>query len=78
MPTDALRKFRDVMKETELYGFEKVRARQQELGEKVRALLINKGIKSVAAEGFQAPGVVVSYTPDPEIQNGKKFAGCGI
>jgi aspartate aminotransferase-like enzyme len=78
MPTDALRRFHDVMKETEEYGFDKVRAAQQELGDKVRALLVSKGIKSVAAEGFQAPGVVVSYTEDMGIHNGKKFAEIGI
>ncbi len=78
MPTDALRSFRDVMLETEECGFDNVRALQQELGDKVRALLLSKGIKSVAAEGFQAPGVVVSYTDDPEIHNGKKFLDIGI
>ena len=78
MPTDALVKFRDTMIETEQYGFEKVRAEQQELGDKVRALLVSKGIKSVAAKGFEAPGVVVSYTDDPDIQNGKKFAAQGL
>ena len=78
MPTDALKKFRDVMLETEERGFDNVRALQQELGDKVRALLVSKGIKSVAAEGFQAPGVVVSYTDDPDIQNGKKFLDVGI
>ncbi|UZE95960.1 aminotransferase class V-fold PLP-dependent enzyme [Alkalimarinus alittae] len=78
MPTDALTTFRDTMKETETYGFEKVRAEQQELGDRVRALLASKGIKSVAAEGFQAPGVVVSYTSDAAIQNGKKFLDLGL
>ena len=78
MPTDALRGFRDVMKETEAYGFDQVRALQQELGDKVRALLVSKGIKSVAAEGFQAPGVVVCYTEDVGIHNGKKFLDVGI
>nr|ABZ09836.1 putative aminotransferase class-V [uncultured marine microorganism HF4000_APKG8L7] len=78
MPTDALVKFRDTMMETEAYGFEKVRAEQQELGDRVRALLVGKGFRSVAAEGFQAPGVVVSYTDDPDIQNGKKFAAEGM
>jgi aspartate aminotransferase-like enzyme len=78
MPTDALKRFRDMMKETESYGFEKIRAAQQELGDKVRALLASKGIKSVAAEGFQAPGVVVSYTDDADIQNGKKFSQLGL
>lgn len=78
MPTDALKRFRDVMLETEERGFDNVRALQQELGDKVRALLVSKGIKSVAAEGFQAPGVVVSYTDDPDIHNGKKFLDVGI
>mgnify|MGYP000005772122 CR=1 FL=1 len=78
MPTDSLRRFRDIMKETEEYGFEKVRNEQQELGDKVREMLARKGIKSVAAEGFQAPGVVVSYTDDKGIHTGKKFAEVGF
>ena len=78
MPTDALRAFRDVMQETDSFGFEKAHARQQELGDKARALLEAKGFKSVAAAGFQAPGVIVSYTDDPEIQNGKKFLAVGL
>jgi len=78
MPTDALKAFWGVMKETEQYGFEKLKASQQELGDRVRALLAAKGIKSVAAKGFEAPGVVVAYTEDPGIQNGKKFSDLGI
>ncbi len=78
MPTDALRAFRDTMVETQDYGFEKLREAQWALGNGVRAMLKDKGIVSVAAEGFGAPGVVVSYTADPEIQNGKKFAALGM
>jgi aspartate aminotransferase-like enzyme len=78
LPTDALAMLRDVMKETEAYGFEKVRAEQQALGDKVRALLESKGFRSVAAPGFKAPGVVVSYTTDPDIQSGKKFLDAGL
>ncbi len=78
LPTDALAKFRDTMKETEAYGFAKVRGEQQELGDRVRALLAGKGFKSVAAAGFQAPGVVVSYTDDPDISNGSRFAAQGL
>jgi len=78
LPTDALAKLRDVMQETRAYGFEKVRAEQQALGDKVRALLVARGFPSVAAAGFQAPGVVVSYTEDPEIQSSKKFLGQGL
>ena len=78
LPTDALAKLRDVMQETRAYGFEKVRAEQQALGDKVRALLVARGFPSVAAVGFQAPGVVVSYTEDPEIQSSKKFIGQGL
>jgi len=67
LPTDALKSFRDTMKETEEYGFEKVCAEQQELGDKVRAMLKARGVQSVAATGFEAPGVVVSYTSDPDV-----------
>ena len=78
MPTDALVQLRDVMLETRDYGFEKVRAEQVELGAKVRALLESRGLPSVAADGFKAPGVVVSYTTDPGLQSGKKFAEAGL
>jgi len=78
MPTDALVRLRDVMLETREYGFDKVRAEQIELGAKVRELLESRGFPSVAAEGFKAPGVVVSYTTDPGIQSGKKFIEAGL
>lgn len=78
MPTDALRAFRDTMQETRDYGFEKLRDAQWQLGNGVREMLAEKGVKSVAADGFGAPGVVVSYTTDPDIQNGKKFAAQGM
>ena len=78
MPTDALLKFNDAMKETEAYGFEKVRQEQQDLGNRVRELLVSQGFKSVAAEGFQAPTVIVSYTDDTDIHNGKKFMTEGV
>ncbi|MBS4017127.1 MAG: alanine--glyoxylate aminotransferase family protein [Dechloromonas sp.] len=78
MPTDALASVRQVMLETEAYGFDKVCAEQWELGRRVRALLVERGFPSVAAEGFQAPGVVVSYTTDPDIQNGRKFIAQGV
>jgi aspartate aminotransferase-like enzyme len=78
MPTDALRKFRDAMQETAARGFDTVRAEQIELGRRVRALFEAKGFPSVAAAGFQAPGVVVSFTTDPEIQNGRKFLQQGL
>ena len=78
MPTDALRSFRDTVLETRKFGFDRLKESQWELGGKVRNYLSQKGIKSVAAEGFKAPGVVVSYTQDNEIQNGSKFAARGI
>ena len=78
MPSDALRAFRDTMAETKDYGFDKLRDAQWALGNGVRAMLAEKGIKSVAAEGFGAPGVVVSYTSDPGVQNGSKFVAEGM
>ncbi len=77
MPTDALAALRDVMLETEAYGFARVCEEQKELGRQVRQLLEARGFPSVAAPGFQAPGVVVSYTTDPDIQSGKKFVAQG-
>jgi aspartate aminotransferase-like enzyme len=78
MPTDGLRTFRDVMRETEAYGFEAARARQEELGTRLRSILEANGFKSVAAPGYQAPGVIVSYTDDDGIRTGKKFAEAGL
>ena len=78
LPTDALTRLRVVMKETQAYGFAKVRAEQMELGRKVRELFESRGLPSVAADGFKAPGVVVSYTTDAEIQSSKKFLNQGL
>jgi aspartate aminotransferase-like enzyme len=78
MPTDALRAFRDTMLETKEFGFQKLCDAQWELGNRVRDVLAQKGVKSVAADGFGAPGVVVSYTQDPAIQNGSKFSAQGM
>lgn len=78
MPTDALIALRDAMAEAEARGFENLRAAQQELGNRVRAMLREKGFRSVAAPGFEAPGVVVSYTDDDGIQSARKFAEAGV
>ncbi len=78
MPTDAIVGFRDAMLETKAMGFEAAKAAQWELGRAVRAMLVAKGVPSVAAEGFQAPGVVVSYTGDPAVQSGAKFRDQGL
>ena len=78
LPTDSIKYFRDMMKLAEEAGFETLRENQWALGEKVRALLKARGFKSVAAEGFEAPGVVVCYTTDDLIQNGKKFVEQGL
>jgi aspartate aminotransferase-like enzyme len=78
MPTDALTRLREVMHETQAYGFAKVKAEQEDLGRKVRALFESRGLASVAADGFKAPGVVVSYTTDPEVQSSRKFLAEGL
>ncbi len=78
MPTDALTNVRAAMLETEAYGFERLRTAQQDLGNQVRALMVANGFASVAAEGFQAPSVVVSYTDDADIQSSKKFRAVGL
>ena len=78
LPTEAITLTRDAMVETREYGFEKVQAEQWELGKRVRALMASKGIRSVAAEGYQAPGVVVSYTDDDGLHTGKAFIAQGL
>jgi aspartate aminotransferase-like enzyme len=78
MPTDALRAFRDTVAETRAYGFGRLKEAQWALGRGVRAMLAEKQVAPVAAEGFAAPGVVVSYTDDPDVQNGRKFAAQGM
>ncbi len=78
LPTDGIKGFHDAMVEAREVGFEKLKIAQAELGEKVRALVAENGFLSVAADGFGAPGVVVSYTSDPDIKSGKKFAAIGL
>lgn len=78
MPTDALLRFRDAMLETQAAGFAKLHERQLELGRRVRALFAEQGLKSVAAPGFEAPGVVVCYTDDDGLHNGSKFIAEGL
>jgi aspartate aminotransferase-like enzyme len=78
LPTDSLVTLRDVMLETERFGFSKAKAEAALLGQEVRSLLRHAGFPSVASEGFAAPGVVVSYTTDPQIQSGRAFAEAGM
>jgi aspartate aminotransferase-like enzyme len=80
MPTDGLTKLHETMAETEATGFEAVRDAQIELGRRVRELLAAHGFTSVAAKGFEAPCVVVSYTDDASIvgrfaESGAQVAG---
>lgn len=75
---DGLRRFRDMIKETEDFGFQNIKSAQLELGGKVKDLLVAKGIKILAAEGYQAPGVIVCYTDRDDLQNGNKFIEAGI
>ena len=78
LPTDALARTRDVMRETQARGWQALRLQQQALGDAVRALLARKGFKSVAAPGFEAPGVVVSYTDDTGLSSSKTLLGLGL
>ncbi|MBF7729742.1 alanine--glyoxylate aminotransferase family protein [Pseudomonas sp. N040] len=78
LPTDALARFCQSLQETAGHGLDNLKARQWALGQRVRALLASSGFPSVAAAGFEAPGVVVSYTADPLIHNGRKFIEQGL
>lgn len=76
MPTDAMVLFNKAAQETKKYGFERVKNEFWELGMETRAMMKGKGFKSVAAPGYEAPGVVVSYTDDPNMF--AKFKGIGF
>ncbi|NLZ09771.1 MAG: alanine--glyoxylate aminotransferase family protein [Alcaligenaceae bacterium] len=78
LPTDGLVMLRDAMAETQANGFDTMKARQLQLGQAVRKLLAQHGFKSVAAPGFEAPGVVVSYTTDDDMQSARKFLAAGL
>lgn len=78
LPTDALVGLRDAMAETREMGWDAAREAQWRLGRGVRDWLAGRGVRSVAAEGFAAPGVVVSYTDDPEVQSGRAFVAEGV
>lgn len=78
LPTDALVVLHDAVVETAARGYDKMRAAQLRLGDAVRTLLRERGFKSVAAPGFEAPSVVVSYTTDDGIRSGRKFAEAGM
>ncbi|MEM1307360.1 MAG: alanine--glyoxylate aminotransferase family protein, partial [Pseudomonadota bacterium] len=78
MPTDALRQFRDALEETRAFGFAAAKDAQWQLGQRVRGLMEQQGYRSVAADGFKAPGVVVSYTDDPAQKSGAAFAQQGM
>jgi aspartate aminotransferase-like enzyme len=78
LPTDSLLRLSTTLVETQAFGFAKARDTQWELGRRVRAALERAGFPSVAAPGYQAPGVVVSYTRDADIASGKKFRELGL
>ena len=78
MPTDGLAHVRDAMLEAFAYGLPRLQAAQFELGAAVRASLARRGVAGVAARGFEAPGVVVAYTGDADIQNTRRFAAAGV
>lgn len=78
MPTDSLRQFRDTVNEAKKVGFDKLCEAQWELGKRIRKVLADKGIESVAAEGFEAPGVVVAYTDRDDMHKGSAFAEAGM
>lgn len=78
MPTDGLRQFRDTINEAKEVGFDKLSEAQWELGNRIRKVLEDKGVESVAAKGFEAPGVVVAYTERDDMHKGSAFAEAGL
>ena len=63
-PTDALHQFQRVSVEMLEFGLTELKEALVDLGQKARDLLDSRGLTSVAAPGFEAPGVLVYYSPD--------------
>ena len=78
LPTDALKRFRDIMEETVALGLDNLKSQQQALGDQVRELFARNGFQSVAAQGFGAPGVAVFFAKDAVMQSGKPFIEQGL
>jgi aspartate aminotransferase-like enzyme len=78
LPTDSLAHNAAIMVETRDRGLDTLRAAQEELGRRVRALLADAGLPSVAADGFAAASVVVVHTDDPELHSGAAFKVAGL
>lgn len=78
LPTDALAHNAAALLETRSAGFDLLADRQAELGRRVRAMFAERGWPSVAAPGFEASSVVVSYTDDPELRSGAALRRVGI
>ena len=78
VPTDGLANFLETYNEMAVIGFDALKTRQIELGRQVRELMESYGFKSLAAEGFKAPTVVVSHTDRETFKNGSAFAAVGL
>lgn len=78
MPTDGLAQFYDTLLEIKSFGFSRAKEAQIELGTKLRQIMEQRGYKSLAADGFKSPSVIVSHTQRDDMKNGAAFAAEGV
>jgi aspartate aminotransferase-like enzyme len=78
LPTDGLAGFYDTYQEMAGIGFDTLKTRQIELGRQVRELTEGNGFRSLAADGFKSPTVVVSHAERSDFKNGSAFASVGL
>lgn len=78
LPTDALAHNAMAMRETFDLGLDTARDAQLELGRRVRSLLADRGLPSVAAADVAAASVVVVHTDDPAVKSGAAFKPVGL
>jgi len=78
MPTDGLVTFHETYRLLADVGFDALKARQIDLGQRMRALLGQAGFKSLAGPGFESPTVVVSHTDRDDFKNTQAFLKVGV
>jgi aspartate aminotransferase-like enzyme len=78
LPTDGLATFYQAYLEMVDIGIDSLKARQIKLGVSVRNMMNEFGFKSLAADGFQSPTVVVCHTTRDDLKNGSAFAAAGL
>ena len=78
MPTDGISQFYQAVLEIKTFGYANAKQAQIELGTKLRGIMEQRGFKSLTADGFKSPTVIVSHTDRDDMKSGAAFAAQGV